>query len=193
MRVVKEDGSDCKPGEAGEVAIRGRHIMKEYWNREEATAEAIRDGWFYSGDGATMDEDGFVYIQDRIKDMYISGGENVYPAEVENVLSGHDKIVEAGVIGQPSEKWGECGAAIVVRSDESLTEEEVLVFCQDKLARYKQPKGRLLRRRDPQEPVRQDPQAGVARGVPGAGARVSGWAGLTGVTTLTTLRLLELI
>ncbi len=140
VRVVNDDGKDCAPGEAGEVAIRGRHIMKEYWNRPEATAESIRDGWFYSGDGATMDEDGFVYIQDRIKDMYISGGENVYPAEVENVLSGHDKIVEAGVIGQPSEKWGECGAAIVVRSDESLTEDEVLTFCQDKLARYKQPK-----------------------------------------------------
>ncbi|REJ84587.1 MAG: 2-succinylbenzoyl-CoA synthetase [Acidobacteria bacterium] len=140
VRVVDEDGNDCEPGGYGEVVVRGGHIMKEYWKRPEATQECIRDGWFHTGDGASMDADGFVYIQDRIKDMYISGGENVYPAEVENVLASHPDIVEAGVIGVPSEKWGESGAAVVVRKRADLSEEEVLDFCRDKLARYKQPK-----------------------------------------------------
>ena len=139
VRVVKENGEDAAPGEAGEVLVAGRHLMREYWNRDEATAETIRDGWLYTGDVATMVEDGFVYIQDRIKDMYISGGENVYPAEVENVLIAHPQILEAGVIGVPSEKWGESGAAIVVKSDPGLSEEEVLAHCSDKLARFKQP------------------------------------------------------
>ncbi len=131
---------DVAPGVGGEVIVRGRHIMKSYWNRPEDTAQAIRDGWLFTGDIATVDEEGFVYIQDRIKDMYISGGENVYPAEIEGVLMRHPKIVEAGVIGQPSAKWGESGAAIVVRRDESLDEDEVRAFCRDKLARFKQPK-----------------------------------------------------
>ncbi len=140
VRIVDEDGNDRAPGEAGEVAIRGKHIMREYWNRPEATAECMKGDWFMSGDIAVMDEEGFVYIQDRIKDMVISGGENVYPAEVENVLMGHPKIAEAGVIGQPSDKWGESCAAIVVKADPSLDEDEVREFCNDKLARFKLPR-----------------------------------------------------
>lgn len=140
VRVVDDDGNDCVPNEAGEVWVRGAHIMREYWNRPDATAETIVDGgWLRTGDVATMDEDGFVAIQDRIKDMIISGGENVYPAEIENVLQGHESILEAAVIGQQSEKWGESPLAIVVRSDDRLTEADVLNYCQGKLARFKQP------------------------------------------------------
>ena len=114
--------------------------MVGYWNRPEATAETIVDGWLHTGDVAVMDEDGFVYINDRIKDMIISGGENVYPAEIENVLVGHPQIADVAVIGEPSERWGESPLAVVVRSDESLTEQDVLEFCRGKLARYKLPR-----------------------------------------------------
>ncbi len=139
VKVVDEAGEPIAAGESGEVLVRGKHIMKEYWNRPGATAEALRDDWLHTGDVATIDEDGFVYIQDRIKDMIISGGENVYPAEIESVLMRHEQIVEAGVIGAASEKWGESAVAIVVRRDETLGGEEVLDFCKDKLARFKQP------------------------------------------------------
>lgn len=139
VRVVDEDGNDVSAGEPGEVIVRGRHIMTEYWASPEATAETIRDGWLYTGDVASMDEDGFVTIQDRIKDMIISGGENVYPAEIEGVLIRHEGILEAGVIGKDSAKWGESPVAIVVRKDPALDEASVLDFCKDKLARFKQP------------------------------------------------------
>jgi O-succinylbenzoate-CoA ligase len=140
VRVVDGAGNDAAPGEPGEVLVRGRHVMKCYWNRPEATAETIRDGWLYTGDVARMDEAGFVYIEDRIKDMIISGGENVYPAEIEGVIARHPKVLEVGVIGQPDDNWGESPAAIVVKKHESLTAEELIEFCQDKLARFKQPK-----------------------------------------------------
>ena len=104
--------------------------MKEYWNRPEATAETItQDGWLRTGDVATIDEDGYVYIQDRIKDMIISGGENVYPAEIENVILTHPDVAEVAVIGQPSEKWGESPFAIVVRKGESLADSDVIDHC----------------------------------------------------------------
>jgi acyl-CoA synthetase (AMP-forming)/AMP-acid ligase II len=140
VKVAHDDGSECAPGEAGEVWVAGRHIMVEYWNRPDATAETIVDGWLRTGDVAVMNEEGFVSIQDRIKDMIISGGENVYPAEIEGVLAQHPGIVEAAVIGQESAKWGESPLAIVVKSDEALTEADVLEFCRGKLAGYKQPK-----------------------------------------------------
>jgi O-succinylbenzoate-CoA ligase len=140
VRVVDDKREDVGPGEQGEVIIRGPHVMKEYWNRPEATADTIRDGWLHSGDVATVDKEGFVYIQDRIKDMVISGGENVYPAEIENVILGNPKVGEVAVIGQPSAKWGESAFAVVVRKDASLTEREVLDWCQGKLARFKQPR-----------------------------------------------------
>ncbi len=142
VRVVGPGGADVEPGEIGEVLIRGPHIMVEYWNRPDATADTIRDGWLHSGDLATVDKDGFVYIQDRKKDMIISGGENIYPAEIENVLVGHPAIVEAAVIGQPSERWGESPIAIVVLEEgKSASADEIIEFCQGKLARYKVPKG----------------------------------------------------
>ena len=105
--------------------------MREYWNRPEATAETIKEGWLHTGDSAIMDKDGYVYIQDRIKDMVISGGENVYPAEIEAVLMTHPNIIEAGVIGKESAKWGESPFAIVVRDDDNLTENDVLKFCSE--------------------------------------------------------------
>ena len=141
VRIVAPDGSDCPPDVPGEVLVAGPHIMREYWNRPEATAETIVGGWLHTGDVARMDADGFIYIEDRIKDMVISGGENVYPAEIEKVLQTHPAIVEAGVIGQPSEKWGESPFAVVVKGDEALTEADVIDFCRGRLAGYKQPKG----------------------------------------------------
>ena len=119
--------------------MRGAHVMREYWNRPEATAETLVDGWLRTGDVAMMDEEGYVFIQDRIKDMIISGGENVYPAELENVLMTHPQIAEAAIIGQESAKWGESPFAIVVRTDESLTEAEVVNYCAGKLAAFKRP------------------------------------------------------
>jgi O-succinylbenzoate-CoA ligase len=140
VRLADADGNDCAPGVAGEILIRGPHIMREYWNRPDATAETIVDGWLRTGDIAVIDEDGFIFIQDRIKDMIISGGENVYPAEIESVLMTHPDITEAAVIGQPDEKWGESAFAIVVRTDPNLTPEAVMAYCDEKLARFKQPR-----------------------------------------------------
>jgi len=140
VRVVDEKGRDCPPGEPGEVIIRGKHVMKEYWNRPDATAETIRNGWLHSGDVAVIDDEGFVFIRDRKKDMIISGGENVYPAEIEDALLAHPKVRDAAVIGQPSDRWGESPAAVVVPADPSLTEAELLASVQSTLARYKQPR-----------------------------------------------------
>jgi acyl-CoA synthetase (AMP-forming)/AMP-acid ligase II len=139
VRIVDALGRDVPPGEPGEVILRGRHMMKEYWNRPDATAETLRDGWLYTGDVAVMDAEGFVTICDRKKDMIISGGENVYPAEIESVLLQHPGIGDAAVIGQPSEKWGESPLAIIVRKDPALDAAAVLAHCSGKLARYKQP------------------------------------------------------
>ena len=152
VELLNEWGEPCAPGEPGELLVRGEHVMKEYWNRPEATAETLVDGWLHTGDVAVADAEGFIYIQDRIKDMIISGGENVYPAEIENVLASHPQIVEAAVIGQKSPKWGESPLAIVVRSDGSLTEADVLAFCRGKLAGYKQPKAVVFTETIPRNP-----------------------------------------
>jgi acyl-CoA synthetase (AMP-forming)/AMP-acid ligase II len=140
VRIVREDGSVCAPGEPGEVVVAGQHVMLGYWNRPDATADAIRDGWLHTGDIAVMDEDGFVTIMDRLKDMLISGGENVYPAEIENVILTNPKVADVAVVGIPSAKWGESPLAIVVRKDETLTAEEVIAGCRGHLAPFKMPK-----------------------------------------------------
>ena len=137
VRVVDEEGNECEPDQPGEVQVKGSHIMVGYWNRPDATSEAIIDGWLKTGDVATMDADGFVTIVDRVKDMLISGGENVYPAEIENVLLSHEKINDAGVIGIPSAKWGESPLAVIVRTDENLSEKDVISHCEGKLAPFK--------------------------------------------------------
>jgi len=118
--------------------------MKKYWNRPDATRETIVDGWLHTGDIATWDEERFVTIADRKKDMIISGGENVYPAEVENVLLQHSAISDAAVIGQPSDKWGESPLAVIVCGQEQLTEADVIEHCEGKLARYKRPVGAVF-------------------------------------------------
>lgn len=141
VKIVSQDGNECSAGEQGEVWVKGPHIMTEYWNRPDATAEAMVDGWFKTGDVAVTDEDGFIYIQDRIKDMIISGGENVYPAEIENMILSHPGVAEVAVIGQPSERWGESPIALIVKKDDSLTEADILKFSDGKLARFKLPTG----------------------------------------------------
>lgn len=140
VRVVDGAGEECAPGEPGEVLVSGPHIMVGYWNRPDATADALRDGWLHTGDVATVDEDGFVTIMDRMKDMLISGGENVYPAEIENVILSNPKVADVGVIGIASSKWGESPLAVVVRKDPSLTQEEVLAGCKGRLAAFKMPR-----------------------------------------------------
>jgi len=141
VRLVDDDGREVAIGERGEVVVRGPNVMKGYWNRPEATAEAIRNGWFHTGDIGTRDAEGFFYIVDRKKDMIISGGENVYPAEVEDCLYQHPGIAEAAVIGLPDSRWGEVVLAIVViKPGTSVTEQEVLEHTRGRLARYKQPR-----------------------------------------------------
>jgi acyl-CoA synthetase (AMP-forming)/AMP-acid ligase II len=115
--------------------------MKGYWNRHEDTAEALQDGWLHTGDIGEMDEDGYLYIMDRKKDMIISGGENIYPAEIEDSLLRHPKVADVGVIGYADEKWGESVKAILVaKQGEELTEKELIDWCQGKIGRFKIPK-----------------------------------------------------
>lgn len=142
-RVVDENMDDVAPGEIGEIVYRGPTMMSEYWNNPTATADAFHGGWFHSGDLVRVDDEGFVYVVDRKKDMIISGGENIYCAEVENVLYEHELIVEAAVVGRPDAKWGEVPVAIVAMAPGSavdLTIEELSSFLNDRLARYKHPK-----------------------------------------------------
>ena len=140
VRVVDEDGKDVPPDTPGEVVVSGKHVMKEYWNQPEATAETLRDGWLHTGDVAVRDGEGFVYIRDRTKDMIISGGENIYPAEIENVILSHPKVRDVAVIGQPSDKWGEVPLAVVAAADDTLAADDVMGHCVGKLARFKLPK-----------------------------------------------------
>ena len=141
VRILDREGNDLAPNEVGELCVRGGNVTTGYWNRPEATAKTIVDGWLHSGDAAKYDEEGFYYIVDRWKDMFISGGENVYPAEVENVIYHHPAVAEVAIIGVPHPKWQEVGKAIVVvKEGQNVTEEEIIAFCQGKLARYKIPK-----------------------------------------------------
>lgn len=141
MRLVDEDDNPVAQGEVGEVTIRGHNIMKGYWQRPEATAEAMRGGWFHSGDMARTDEDGYFYIVDRKKDLIIRGGYNVFPREVEEVLYEHPKIREAAVVGIPHPELGEeVGAAVVVHDGEELAPEEVGGYVKERLAAYKYPR-----------------------------------------------------
>lgn len=141
IRCMDDDGNPVPTGEVGEIAIKSDFVMKGYWNRPEATEESIREGFFYSGDAGYFDEDGFLYIYDRVKDMIISGGENIYPAEVENAVFAHPDIADAAVIGVPDEKWGEAVKAIVVlQPDTSPSPEDIIAFTKERIAGYKCPK-----------------------------------------------------
>jgi long-chain acyl-CoA synthetase len=141
MRVVDADDNPVAQGEVGEIVIRGHNIMKGYWQRPEATEEAMRGGWFHSGDMARVDKDGYFYIVDRKKDLIIRGGYNVYPREVEEVLYEHPKVREAAVVGVPHDEWGEeIGAAVVLHEGEELSPEEVSSYVKERIAAYKYPR-----------------------------------------------------
>lgn len=139
-RVVDENMNDVPVGEVGEIVYRAPTLMSGYWNNPEATAEAFAGGWFHSGDLVRMDEDGYVWVVDRKKDMIISGGENIYCAEVENVLASHPDIVEVAVIGRAHEKWGEVPIAVAAVANDNLALEDLDEFLTERLARYKHPK-----------------------------------------------------
>lgn len=140
LRIVTPDGRDAEPGETGEILIRSPALTPGYWNRPEATASAIRDGWLRTGDAASRDENGYIRLLDRYKDMYITGGENVYPAEIEVALMELHGVAEAAVVGVPDPRWGESGVAfIALREGAQVTAEQVMDFCVRRLARYKKP------------------------------------------------------
>ena len=141
IKVVDADRQEVPRGMPGELAIRGANIMKGYWNKPAETAAVLEDGWYYSGDGAYMDQEGFVYIVDRLKDMIISGGENVYSAEVENAISLMPGVGEVAVIGVPDERWGERVHAIIVpKPGVTLTADDVMAHCREQIAGYKCPR-----------------------------------------------------
>lgn len=139
-RVVDDDMNDVPVGEVGEIVYRAPTLMSGYWNNPEATAEAFAGGWFHSGDLVRMDADGYVWVVDRKKDMIISGGENIYCAEVENVLAGHERIVEVAVIGRVDARWGEVPVAVAAVTEGHLRIEELDEYLTERLARYKHPK-----------------------------------------------------
>ncbi|MBI1801509.1 MAG: AMP-binding protein, partial [Chloroflexi bacterium] len=141
IRAVDRNGRECPTGEMGEIVVRTPMMMKGYWKKPEATAEVIRDGWLHTGDGGIIDADGFIYIQDRIKDMIVSGGANIYSAEVENCLIGHPAVADVAVIGVPDETWGEAVKAMVVLKPGAKAEaDELIEFCKGRIANYKRPR-----------------------------------------------------
>ena len=141
VHVVDSEDRDVPIGEVGEIVYRGPTVMKEYYHKPEETAETLRNGWFHSGDLVRQDEEGFVYVVDRKKDMIISGGENIYAAELEDVLYENPRVLEAAIIGVYDDVWGETVMAVVVpREGENLTEEDVINWCGDRLASYKKPR-----------------------------------------------------
>ena len=141
IKVVDADGKDLATGEVGEICVRGGHVMKGYWNKPEETAAVLRDGWYRTGDGGFIDEEGFVYVVDRIKDMIVTGGENVYSAEVESALSKHPAVAAVAVIGLPDEKFGErVHACVVLAADKTVTAEELQAHSRGLIAGYKTPR-----------------------------------------------------
>ena len=129
-------------GEVGEIAVKGASIMKGYWRAPELTSSVLQDGWYYTGDSGYLDEDGYLFLVGRIKDMIVSGGENVYPIEIENILSRHPDIKECAVIGVPHEKWGESVYAVVRLTDEAVvSEDDIICYCRERIAHYKCPTG----------------------------------------------------
>lgn len=140
LKVVDDQGRAVAPGEAGEIIIKSASVMDGYYKNPEATAEAIKDGWLYTGDIARLDEDGYLWIMDRKKDMIISGGVNIYPKEIEDVLTMHPGIADAAVIGVPHPEWGETVKAVLVAKGEAPTQEELTAFCSKHLAGFKLPR-----------------------------------------------------
>ena len=142
LRIIDEHGADLPTGQTGEVLARGDNIMTGYWNLPEQTAVALRDGWYYTGDAGYLDDDGFLFLEGRVKDMIVSGGENIYPIEIENVLSSHPAVHQCAVIGIPHETWGEAVHAIILLEDSESkppTERELITYCRGRIASYKCP------------------------------------------------------
>jgi len=153
VRIVDTGGGEVPQGESGEIIIRGPNIMKGYFNRPEETAAAMEHGWLRSGDVGRLDEEGYLYIVDRIKDMIISGGLNVYPTEVEEVLYTHEAVEECGVAGAPHEEYGEAVTAFIkLKEGRTVTEEELIRFCKEKMASYKAPKKVIFMEELPKTP-----------------------------------------
>jgi fatty-acyl-CoA synthase len=160
IKITDESNNTVGHNEVGEILIKSDVIMKGYWNRPEANDNSIIDDWFYTGDAGYLDEDGFLYIHDRVKDMIISGGENIYPAEVENALMSHPDIADAAAVGIPDDKWGETVKGFVIlKQDSNITEKEIIAYTKDQIAAYKcpssidfitemprNPSGKILRR-----------------------------------------------
>ena len=142
VKLVGPDGEEVSgPGDVGEIFTRGEYMFDAYLKNPEATADAFRDGWFTAGDLGQYDEEGYLYVVGRKKDMIVSGGSNVYPEEVEDCLAGHPEVGDVAVIGVPDEKWGEAVLAVIVpRGDTRPTPEEISAFCDGKIAGYKKPK-----------------------------------------------------
>jgi long-chain acyl-CoA synthetase len=142
VEIAREDGSWADAGEAGEIWLRGPNIMKGYWKRPEETEAALdAEGWYHSGDAGFLDEDGYLFVVDRVKDMIVSGGENVYSVEVENAIYRHEAVLEAAVFGVPDERWGErVHAAVVLKPGTSASEEELIAHCRELIAGYKLPR-----------------------------------------------------
>ncbi len=146
LRIVAENGEDCPTGTSGEVVVRGPQAMLGYWNKPEQTAEALRDGWVYTGDAGYLDAAGYLYIVDRVKDMIVSGGENVYTTEVENALMTHPAVQDCAVIGVPHEEWGEAVHAIVIlKAEQKVSEADLISHCREHIAGYKLPKSVTFR------------------------------------------------
>jgi acyl-CoA synthetase (AMP-forming)/AMP-acid ligase II len=139
--VVRADGTDCDPEELGEILITGPGVMRGYWNNHPATFEVLEDGWMHTGDIGKLDKDSFLYVLDRKKDMIVSGGENIYPREVEEAIYSHPDVVEVAVVGMPDQRWGESVKAFVVRRPgATVTADEIINHCRSLIASYKKPK-----------------------------------------------------
>jgi len=160
IKIVDDNGNEVPTGEVGEITIKSTIIMKGYWHRDEANSESIVDSWFHTGDAGYFDDEDFLYIYDRVKDMIISGGENIYPAEVENALMSHPDIIDAAAVGVPDDKWGETVKGFVIlKEGVELTEQDIIASTKEKIASYKcptsinfiqemprNPSGKILRR-----------------------------------------------
>ena len=141
MSIQDPEGNVLPSGEIGEVCLRGGSFLREYWKRPEETAATFRGGWYHSGDAGYLDDEGYLFLVDRVKDMIVTGGENVYTSEVENAILKHPAVMQAAVIGIPSEEWGEAVHAVVVLNEgSSCTDDEIIKHCRDWIAGYKVPK-----------------------------------------------------
>jgi fatty-acyl-CoA synthase len=141
VNIVDKNGRPVKPGDIGEIVVRGSIMMKEYWQDPVSTEETIRNGMLYTGDLARTDEEGYYFLVDRARDMYITGGENVYPAEVERVLRAHPQIEDIAVVGVPDDKWGEVGQAFVIpKKGSNFSAGSLIGFCKERMAKFKGPR-----------------------------------------------------